>query len=210
MKKLTIIACFVALTAVACVNESQKEETKEGAKSEVATTAEGEKSAEGTEGENTVIDYNSDIAFVNTDAVFTQSELFLTEGVALQEKTQKSQESWNKTEQGFQWEISQLQNKAQKGLITSANAQKESSNIESRYKAFQTKTQKEMQALEEESQVFQNRANDLMQRAIKELNADKKFKVILSSMVILDQGTISDQTDEVLEIVNKLYAAEKK
>ncbi len=203
MKKSTIIACFAALAmaTVACGKQTSKEESKENAKSEVATEA---------TGAETVVDYNSDIAFVNTDAVLAQSDFFQTEGVAQQEKSQKTQESWAKTEQGFQWEISQLQEKAQKGLITSANAQKESSNIERRYKAFQTKTQKEAQTLDEEGVVLQNRAADLMQRAIAELNADKKFKVVLNAAMILDAGTTSDQTDEVLAIVNKLYAAEKK
>ena len=72
----------------------------------------------------------SDIAYVQVEAVLAQCDLFLTEGKALQEKTEKAQKSWVQREQNLQAEVAQLQEKFQKGLITSrdAQAQQESRN----------------------------------------------------------------------------------
>ena len=66
---------------------------------------------------------SSDIAYVQVEAVLAQCDLFLNEGAALQEKTQKAQKSWAQKEQNLQAEAAQLQEKYQKGLITTNDAQ---------------------------------------------------------------------------------------
>ena len=65
---------------------------------------------------------SSDIAFVQVEAVLAQSDLFQSEGAALQEKTKRAQEGWAKKERDLQSKAAQLQEKYQKGLITTANA----------------------------------------------------------------------------------------
>ena len=71
-----------------------------------------------------------DIAYVRVEYVLAESEIYKTEGVALQEKTQKAQNSWAQKEQNLQYEATQLQEKYQKGLITTADAQKQQESIE--------------------------------------------------------------------------------
>ena len=56
---------------------------------------------------------SSDIAYVQVEAVLAQCDLFLNEGKALQEKTQKAQKSWAQKEQNLQSEAAQLQEKYQ-------------------------------------------------------------------------------------------------
>ena len=77
---------------------------------------------------------SSDIAFVQVEAVLAQSDLFQSEGAALQEKTKKAQE----------------------------------------------------------------------------LNADKKYKLILNATSLVDADSLLDITPLVLAKVNELYAADKK
>ena len=60
---------------------------------------------------------SSDIAFVQVEAVLAQSDLFQSEGAALQEKTKKAQEGWAKKERDLQSKAAQLQEKYQKGLL---------------------------------------------------------------------------------------------
>ncbi len=188
MKKLTIFAFAAALTLTACntAPATQSTETKE-----VQTAVDGQ------------------IAYVRSDQVLSQSDIFLTEGAALKTKSEKTQAAWAKTEQGFQYEATQLQEKYQKGLVTSANAQKQQESIESRVKSFQTKAQKEAQELEEENYVFSNRAQDLFRRAVAQLNSNKDYKMILDAAVVIDADSTLDLTDQVLVILNELYAAEK-
>ena len=152
----------------------------------------------------------SDLALVNTDMVFAESEIFKTEGIALKEKTEKAQQSWARKEQKLQNEAAQLQEKYQKALITTRDAQAKQEELEQRAATLQNSVQKEAQALEEENYVFTNRMNDLLMRAVQEVNADKKYKMIVNAASLLDADMALDITETVLAKVNELYAAEKK
>ena len=186
---LTLLVAVVAL--VACDNTKTAN-----------TTAEGEAA-------QTEVIGGGDLAYVRVDYVLAQSEIYKTEGVALQEKTQKAQNSWAQKEKNLQLEAAQLQEKYQKGLITTADAQKQQQSIEKRATNFQTNTQKEAQTLDEENYVFQNRTTDLIMRAIKEVNADGKSKMIVNATSLLDAAESLDISETVLAKVNEMYAAEK-
>ena len=152
----------------------------------------------------------SDIAYVQVEAVLAQCDLFLTEGKALQEKTEKAQKSWAQKEQNLQSEAAQLQEKYQKGLITTNDAQAQQQSIEKRVAAYQSSAQKEAQALDEENFVFTNRAQDLLHRAVQDINAGKKYKLIINSTALIDADTTLNITPAVLAKVNELYAADQK
>ena len=153
---------------------------------------------------------SSDIAYVQVEAVLAQSDLYKTEGAALQEKTEKAQKSWAQREKGLQAEAAQLQEKYQKGLITSRDAQTQQENIQKKAASYQTNAQKEAQTLDEENYVFTNRAQDLLQRAVQEINADEKYKLIITATALIDADTTLNITPVVLAKVNELYAADKK
>ena len=153
---------------------------------------------------------SSDIAYVQVEAVLAQCDLYKTEGVALQEKTEKAQKSWAQREQNLQAEAAQLQEKYQKGLITSRDAQTQQENIQKKAESYQANAQKEAQTLDEENYVFTNRAQDLLQRAVQDINADKKYKLIINATALIDADTTLNITPAVLAKVNELYAADKK
>ena len=152
---------------------------------------------------------SADIVFVRTEAVFAESEIFKTEGVALQAKNEKTQKSLAEKEQKLQNEMVQLQEKYQKGLITTIEAQRKEQDIQKRVASYQESAQKQLRALEEENIVFQNRMGDLMQRAISELNAGGAYKMIVNASALLDASADLDITELVLAKVNELYAADK-
>ena len=127
-----------------------------------------------------------DIAYVQVEAVLAQSDLYNAEGIALKDKTEKAQKSWAQKEQNFQYEVAQLQEKYQKGLITTNDAQSTQENIERRIASYQAAAQKEAKALDEENFVFSNRAQDLLHRAIENLNADGRYKLIVNANALLD------------------------
>ena len=152
----------------------------------------------------------SDIAYVQVEAVLAQCDLFLTEGKALQEKTEKAQKSWAQREQNLQAEVAQLQEKFQKGLITSRDAQAQQESLQKRAASYQNNAQKESQSLDEENYVFTNRAQDLLNRAVQQINADRKYKLIINASALIDADTTLNITPAVLQKVNELYAADKK
>ena len=194
MKKFFFPVLAAALVLTACGTKTT-ETSAEAAATETATAQQ-----VGT----------GDIAYVQVEAVLAQCDLFLTEGKALQEKTEKAQKSWAQREQNLQAEAAQLQEKYQKGLITTRDAQATQESIQKRVASYQANAQKEAQSLDEENYVFTNRAQDLLHRAVQEINADKRDKLIVNASALIDADTTLDITAAVLAKVNELYAADKK
>ena len=188
MKRIFIVALAV-LAFAGC------KENKKGA--EVEQTA-------------TEVVAQGDLAFVNVDYVLAESNIFKTEGIALRDKTEKAQQKWMKKEQNLQNEMQQLAEKYQKGLITTRSAQEKEQELQKRAASLQSAAQKEGKELEEENIVFQNRLNDLIMRAIQDINADKKYKMIMQATSLLDADESLNISEAVLAKVNELYAAEKE
>ena len=194
MKKFFFPVLAAALVLTACGTKTT-ETSAEAAATETATAQQ-----VGT----------GDIAYVQVEAVLAQCDLFLNEGKALQEKTEKAQKSWAQREQNLQAEAAQLQEKYQKGLITTRDAQATQESIQKRVASYQANAQKEAQSLDEENYVFTNRAQDLLHRAVQEINADKRYKLIVNASALIDADTTLDITAAVLAKVDELYAADKK
>lgn len=192
MKKILYATFAAALAMTSCGNNPQPEASAAAAETETQTVASGE------------------LAYVQVEAVMAQCDLFLKEGKALQEKTQKTQSSWAQKEQSLQGEMARLQEKYQKGLITTYDAQNEQRKIEQKIQNYQSAAQKEAQTLEEENFVFTNRAQDLLRRAVQEVNADRKYRMIVDAKALLDADTTLDITKSILAKVNELYAADQK
>lgn len=193
MKKI-----LFTLLAAACVLTACNEQAKSTAGAPAAAPAAVAQIASG------------DLAYMQVEAVLAQCDLYKEVGAPLQEKTQKAQQSWAKSEQNIQAEAAQLQEKYQKGLMTTLDAQTKQKSLEKRMAALQSRAQKEAKVLDEENMVFTNRVEDLMSRAVKAINADKKYKMIFNASVLIDADSLLDITDVVLKKVNELYAADKK
>ncbi|MBQ5715262.1 MAG: OmpH family outer membrane protein [Alistipes sp.] len=191
MKKIFLSLMVAAMAFTACEQKAATEPATEGDAAATEAVVEG------------------DLAYVRVEYVLAESEIFKTEGVALQEKTEKAQKSWAQKEKNLQYEATQLQEKYQKGLMTTADFQQKGQALEKRAANFQTNTQKEMQSLEEENFVFTNRSQDLLMRAIKEINAEGKYKMVVNATALLDAAAALDISDAVLAKVNELYAKEK-
>jgi outer membrane protein len=188
MKKFFWVAIAAAAVMTSC-KEAQTEKVEESAAA--------------------VTEVVGDIAFVNTDKVLAESDIFKSEGVALKEKTEKAQQSWARQEQKLQNEAAQLQEKYQKALITTRDAQAKQEELEKRAASLQERVQKEAQTLDEENFVFTNRMQDLLIRAVQAVNADKQYKMVLNASALLDADMALDISDAVLAKFNELYAAEK-
>ena len=192
MKKILLTAVVAMMAATACNKAAAPQSENNSQATDTAAAVN-----------------SSDVAYVHVEAVLAQSDMFQTEGDALQKKTQKAQESWAKKGQNLEYEAAQLQEKYQKGLITTANAQAEQEKLEKRAASLQQAQQKEAQALEEENFVFTNRAQDLLRRAVEAVNADHRYKLIINASALIDADTTLNISEQVLTKVNELYKAEQ-
>lgn len=176
----------------------------------LAGCKEAQKSAEPVAEEQKTEIASSEIGYVSVETVMSKSDIFQSEGVALRDKTEKAQNSWAQKEKNIQSEVAALQEKYNKGLITTRDAEQKQADLQKRAANYQTALQNEAKNLEEENVVFQNRMNDLLARAIEEINADKRYKLIVNASALLDADESLDITDAVLAKVNELYQADKK
>ena len=150
----------------------------------------------------------SDVAYVDVDQVVADSEIFKTEGKALQEKTEKTQQKLANRERNLNSEMQQLNDKYQKGLITTRDAETKMQELQKRAASWQNSAQKSMKELEEENFVFQNRLKDLVSRAIQNINAERKYKMVINkNMALLEADTTLDISKAVLVKMNELYKA---
>lgn len=189
MKKSIFFALAAAIALTAC---DTKPAATEAAQSEAAATP------------------STGLVYVHVEQVMAECDLYQKEGLPLAEKTQKAQESWAKKERSLQAEAASLQEKYEKGLITTRDAQSKQESLQKRITSFQTNTQKEAATLEEENVVFTNRVQDLIGRAIQAVNAEHNYAMIVNASALLQADTTLNITPAVLAKVNELYAAEKK
>jgi outer membrane protein len=222
MKKSLLSILAMSLMMVSCG----------GAKSESKVEVE---SAEPTEVQGVECVASGDVVFLDLDYIMAASKFYATEGVALetkmqnfQQKSRTVQEGWAKKEQNLANEYNKLQSEAAKleedyakGLITTLNAQKKQEEIQTKANTIQTKManfqstvqtegqdlQKEEQALGEEQMVLMNRFKEIATKAIDEINADGRYKMIINAVSVVDADPALNISDLVLERVDALYEA---
>ncbi len=224
MKKTLLFACAIAAMLVSCGDKEAKSTTATGTSEEVVVLP-----------DSTECVKSGDIVYIDLDAMFKSSKIFLNEGKPLEERVQAyqqkvaaAQEEWAKREQGLAYEQNKLQQDGaklqsdyQKGLITTLNAQtksqeleKRSQNLQANIASFQKKTQEEGEALQLEDQqlgeeyvVLENRFSELVKKAIDEINADGRYKMIVNSMMVVDSADGLNISSLVLAKIDELYEA---
>lgn len=222
MKKSLLSILALSLMMVSCgVAKSEN-------KVEVDTT-------ETTEVQGVECVASGDVVFIDLDYIMAASKFYAAEGVALETKMQNfqqksltMQENWAKKEQNLATEYTKLQAEAAKleeeyakGLITTLNAQKKQEEIQTKANSIQTKMnnfqtsvqnegqelQKEEHTLNEEQVVLMNRFKSLATKAIDEINADRRYKMIINAVSVVDADPALNISDLVLERVDALYEA---
>ena len=224
MKKTLLFAFAVAALFASCAD-------KEAKSSDVQT-----------EGEELIVLPDStecvksgDVVYIDLDAMFKSSKIFVAEGKpleakveAFQKKMVDKQNELNQLGQSLAYEeskIAQEGNKLQsdysKGLITTLNAQTKGQELEKRAQnlqvnaaALQQKQQKaseelqaEEQALAEEHAVLENRFAELLKLAVDDINADGRYKMIVNAMVVVDAADGLNISSLVLAKIDELYEA---
>lgn len=222
MKKSLLFALSLSAMLVACGGSEKQEPAVVEAEAQEAGAVECVASG--------------DVVFVDLDYMMATSALYAKEGKSLEEKMAAfqtkmttSQESWAKKEQGLAAEYSKLESDAaklqedyQKGLITTLNAQQKQQELQDKGAKIQSRVnnlqatmqseaqtlQTEEQALAEEQMVLMNKFQDLTRRAIAEINADGRYKMILNAVSVVDADPTLNISDLVLKKVDELYAAD--
>lgn len=230
MKKSFMFALAAASMLVAC-GGSEKAEGSNTEATEVASATTNTIAAT----DNYIT--SGELVFVDVLDVMNRSKLYADEFAALEQKVtafqQKAynlQQGWAEKEQKLATDYNKLQEEAAKiqekydsRLMTSleyqnkmTEIQNKGNNLQQQIATFESEVQAnsqvmagEEQQLNEEQVVLMNKFSDLMSRAIKDINSDKRYKMIVAKEAVLDAAEELNISNLVLSKVDELYAADK-
>jgi outer membrane protein len=166
----------------------------------------------GTEG-NAVLTEQFTAAWVNMDTLMNSYDMYFDMKNELEESGRKKEADLNAKSRSFEKEAYDFQDKVQKGLLTRSEAQQLQTNLAAKeQQLYQLRDEMRMQLAEEEQVKLRLIHNSIIEY-LKEYNADKGYHLILSNTFggpLLYGNPANDITKEVLEGLNKKYAAAKK
>lgn len=175
-------------------------------------TSGGKKDVKGTEGKGAISEQFT-AAWVNLDTLLNNYDMYFDMKRELEESGKKKEADLNAKSRSFEKEAYDFQDKVQKGLLTRSEAQQLQSNLAAKeQQLYQLRDEMRMQLAEEE-QVKLRQIHNSITEYLKEYNADKGYHLILSNTFggpLLYGHPANDITNEVLEGLNKKYAANKK
>lgn len=224
MKKVMLFATTASLMFAACGGDKAKSEQQESA--DVATNGVVELPTDAP-----VV--SGDVVYIDIDYTMMASKLYQKEGkvfeqkmadyrkkmeaaqLALAKQEQALAEQYNK----LQAEAAKLQDDFNRGLITSIEATRKQEDIQKRGAELQGRMtdydkqvqqqaadfQKEEQVLVEEQNVVINRFQKLLRDALDEINADKRYKMIVNAVSVVDADPSLNISSIVLTKVDELY-----
>jgi outer membrane protein len=224
MKKVMLFAATASLMFAACGGDKAKSEQQEGA--DVAANGVVELPTDAP-----VV--SGDVVYIDIDYTMMASKLYQKEGkvfeqkmadyrkkveaaqIALAKQEQALAEQYNK----LQAEAAKLQDDFNRGLITSIEATRKQEDIQKRGAELQGRMadydkqvqqqaadfQKEEQVLVEEQNVVINRFQKLLRDALDEINADKRYKMIVNAVSVVDADPSLNISSIVLTKVDELY-----
>jgi outer membrane protein len=164
-------------------------------------------------GENALSSSDAKIFYVNTDSLWNNYDLVKKAQDDLKLEKMKLEGQFKSKLDVFEREYMDLQNRANKGLITSDEAQrKETDLMNKQQQLMQLKDDLAMKLMDKEQDM-----NDKIQKAIydylalyqKEKSIDFVLGYTRASGAVLFGNSSLDITDEIIAGLNKTYAAEK-
>ena len=198
MKKILFAVMALAVALTACNNQNTNNNT---------TAAEATEQTEATA-------TTGKIAFYHIDRVLAEYTMSVELQTAFQKEYEAKDKELGASARKLEKDFTALQDKINKVLITRADAEKEAAKLQERQTNLQARSEKAMAELAEKEQVMSNQIMFSINEFVNALNADLKYDLIFASSItggpIVNANPALDLTDEIIEGLNKQYAASKK
>lgn len=198
MKKILFAVMALAVALTACNNQNTNNNT-------TAAEATEQTEAAATTGK---------IAFYHIDRVLAEYTMSVELQTAFQKEYEAKDKELGASARKLEKDFTALQDKINKVLITRADAEKEAAKLQERQTNLQARSEKAMAELAEKEQVMSNQIMHSINEFVNALNADLEYDLIFASSYaggpIVNANPALDLTDEIIEGLNKQYAASKK
>ncbi len=179
----------------------------------LAFTKDGKK-AEATEGEatETVAAEKGAIVYVDLDRILMEYDMANDLRSVVETKVQNIQAEVNRRGKKLEKDVTEYQEKIQKGLMTRSVAETQGQKLQQQEIEFNNYAAQKQQEIQEEQVVMMNQLGDAIQTFITKYNEEKQYAMILTNTggapVITAEATL-DITDDVLAGLNEEYIAGK-
>ncbi len=152
------------------------------------------------------------IAYVQIDTLLNNMKMYKDISDEVAKKQKKMETEFSNKYKNFQDQVNDFQNKVQKGLLTSREAQELDQQLSGKRSDLENQRNDYLRELQEENAVSQNKVIDYIQNYLKDFNSDNKYEYILSYSFgggVLFADNRLDITREVLKGINERYNQEQ-
>jgi len=154
------------------------------------------------------------IVYIRIDSLLNAYDFFLELQADLAAKARIVKEDLNKKGRAFENDVTNFQDKVQKGLITRAQAETQQAQLAARQQELEQYAQQKQVELAEENQVMLNRALDALKTFLAEYRLLKNYDLILTtdgtSNTVIEAVSSMDITKDVVEGLNREYSKSGK
>lgn len=195
MKKILAALPLIALMAVSC---NDKKTTGDTGSDEISVSASG-------------IATSADIAYFNIDSVISNYDMYVELSATYQDKATKAQEQLTTKGRALERDITNYQDRAQKGLMTTSQMRSAEEDLQKKQQSYVEFQEQTMGDLQEEERVMFNNIYYSIDEFLKEFNKDYRYGIIISTGTtgpVMHADPRFNITQDILEGLNKKYAAE--
>ncbi len=177
-------------------------------------TKDGKKADNVTEGEaaEAVAAEKGAIVYVDLDRILTEYDMANDLRSVVETKVQNIQAEVNRRGQKLEKDITDYQEKMQKGLMTRSVAEVQSQKLQEQEIEFNNYANQKQQEIQEEQVVMMNQLGDAIQTFLTKYNEEKQYAMILTNSggaPVITADASLDITDDVLAGLNEEYIATK-
>ena len=197
MKKITIIAGLAAVMALAACNQNQ------------AAAPAAQASQDSTAVAGSIVFFNMDKVMEGYDMANDLNSVFETKTSGIQQEIDRRGKKLEK-------DMSDFQNKVDKGLLTTSVAQAQYQKIQQQQQDYQQYVVRKQQEMAEEQQVMMNQIANAIAEYVEEYNAEHKYALILTtagpilSTPVVTGDPALDITEDLLAGLNAAYIKDKE
>ena len=157
-----------------------------------------------------VIPTEGSTVFVRMDSLLNQYDMFMDLRTELEEKVKKAQSDLEVKGRAFERDVTDFQDKVNKGLLTRSESQKRADELTRREQQLREEQQRTSMELEDEQMVLLNRVSQNIDDYIKVYNQEKNYSLILNTSAgnntVLWGNPGLDITTDVVKGLNEAYA----
>ncbi len=154
------------------------------------------------------------IVYFRIDSLLQHYDYFLDLQADLEAKAKVIDDDLTKKGRAFEKDVTNFQEKVQKGLITRSQAETQQNQLAARQQELEQYAQQKQVEMQEENQVMLNRVLDAIKTFATEYRIENNFDLILTtdgtSNSIMDGSSALDITNAMVEGLNQEYAVTKK